>query len=352
VAWDASVKPLRDVGIVMLSTAGGAVWTLPVVNAIKRTHPDARISWIMQPGAATLVEGHPAVDEIVPFDRGAGVPAFARFRSAMGARRFDAVLVLQSYLKAGLVGALMRADVRLGIDRARARDFTWLLTNRRLDPHVPGHMQDQYLEFLDALGVAGEPLEYHLGPWDAERAWQREFFSTFERPAVALVIGTTKREKDWMPERWAQLSDALWHEFGLEPVLAGGRSERELHAEQVIQSVGRRVTRGALGSGLRRLVSILDGSALVISPDTGPLHMSVALSKPVVSLMGHTNPKRTGPYRQYHDLMVDAFGDPGEAYDAAARNRPDRMGRITVRDVLDRVERWKSNYSVSSGPNR
>jgi heptosyltransferase I len=213
-------------------------------------------------------------------------------------------------------------------------------------------MQDQYLEFLEALRVPGESVEYRLGPWEEERSWQREFFAPFDRPAVALVIGTTKPEKDWMPERWAQLSDALWHDFGLEPVLVGGRSERELHAEQVIQSVGRRGIRGALGSGLRRLVSILDGSALVISPDTGPLHMSVAIDKPVVSLMGYTNPKRTGPYRRYHDLMVDAFGDRGEAYDATARNRPGRMTRIGVRDVLERVEHWKSSYSASTGPNR
>jgi ADP-heptose:LPS heptosyltransferase len=131
------VSALRDVGIVMLSTAGGAVWTLPVLNAIKRAHPGARITWIMQPGAATLVEKHPAVDEIIPFDRGIGVRAFARLRSSLRDRRFDAVLVLQSYLKAGVVGALMPAEMRLGLDRGRARDLTWLLANRHLPPRPP-----------------------------------------------------------------------------------------------------------------------------------------------------------------------------------------------------------------------
>ena len=108
----------------------------------------------------------------------------------------------------------------------------------------------------------------------------------------------------------------------------------------------------ALGSGLRNLVGILDGSALVLAPDTGPLHMTVALNKPVVSLMGYTNPKRVGPYRRFHDLLIDAYGDPGEDYPLSMENRPGRMARISVRDVLDRVERWRTTYaSAVSGPN-
>ena len=106
----------------------------------------------------------------------------------------------------------------------------------------------------------------------------------------------------------------------------------------------------ALGSGLRNLVGILDGSALVLAPDTGPLHMAVALERPVISLIGYTNPKRTGPYRRYHDLIVDAYGDPGEDYPINMENRPGRMSKIQVRDVLDRVEHWRQRYAASSGP--
>lgn len=336
---------LDRVGVVMLSTAGGAVWTLPVLNAIKRAHPSSRISWIAQPGTASLIEGHSAVDEIVPFDRGRGVVGYLELRKRLAVRAFDTLLVLQSYLKSGVVAALARADAKLGIDRARARDLGWMFTNREL-PHRPSrHMQDQFLEFLGPLGVAAEPLEYRLGPWDHERGWQRDFFQPFGRPVVALVIGTTKPEKDWMPERWAELSDALWHDFQLEPVIVGGRSDRELAAERVILSRAKRRPRSALGSGLRRLLGILDGSALAISPDTGPIHMAVAIERPVIGLYGFTNPQRTGPYRRYQELLVDAFGDPGEAYDAAAPNRAGRMARIRVRDVLDRVERWRASYA-------
>lgn len=340
---------LDNVAVVMLSTAGGAVWTLPLLNAIKRQHPGARITWIIQPGAALLIEGHPAVDRIIPFDRASGLGAYGQVRRAVASERFDAVLVLQAYLKAAAVGALLPTSNRIAIDRSRARDLAWVFPANRLSAKPVGHMQDQYLEFLEPLGVGAEPVTYRLGPWERERDWQRRFFEQFTRPAVPLVIGTTKDEKDWAPENWSDLIDILWHDFALEPVLVGGRSRRELDAEQAILARARHKPKSALGSGLRRLLAILDGSVLAISPDTGPLHMAVAINKPVIGLYGYTNPKRTGPYRKFGDLLVDAFGDANEEYSAAEPNRPGRMQLITLGDVLDRVERWRSTYA-SSGP--
>jgi heptosyltransferase I len=343
--------PLRRVCIVMMSAVGDAVHVLPVINALKRHSPGAHITWILQPGPAALVRGHRSVDEILIFDRSKGIRAFAEIRRALASRDFDLVINLQVYFKAGIVTQFTRAQVKLGFDRARARDFNWLFTTHRIPPHEPQHVQDQYFEFLTALGVPHEPVEWDLGPRPDERAWQHEFFSRFDRPTASLVVATSKPQKDWLPERWAQVVDALWHDFDLQPVLVGGRSARELHAEQAIMQHARQRPHSALGSGLRNLVGILDGSALVLSPDTGPLHMAVALDRPVVSLLGYTNPKRTGPYRKFHDLIIDAYGDEGETYPISMENRPDRMGRIGVRDVLDRVERWRSAYqSAVSAP--
>jgi heptosyltransferase I len=272
-------------------------------------------------------------------------------RSQLAGREFDLVINLQVYFKAGIVTSFTRAPVKLGFDRARARDFNWLFTTDRVPPHAVQHVQDQYFEFLTALNVPHEPVVWDLGPWDAERAAQREFFSRIERPAAAIVVATSKPQKDWLPERWAEVVDALRADFGLQAVLVGGRSEREVHAERVILDRASHKPVSALGSGLRNLVGIFDGSALVLTPDTGPLHMSVALDRPTISLMGYTNPKRTGPYRRFHDLIIDAYGDPGEDYPPTMENRLDRMPRITVRDVLDRVERWRTRYaSASSGP--
>jgi len=336
--------------IVMMSAAGDAVHTLPVVNALKRHRKHCHITWILQPAPATLVQGHRAVDEILLFDRSRGWRAFGDIHRTLARRTFDLVINLQVYFKAGIVTSFVRAPEKLGFDRARARDFNWLFTNRKIPPHPNQHVQDQYFEFLRALDVAVEPVEWHLGPRPDERSWQREFFATFERRAAPIIVATSKPEKDWYPERWAEVADALWHDFDLEPVLVGGRSNRELHAERLIRERARRPPRSALGSGLRKLTAILDGSAVALAPDTGPLHMAVALERPVISLMGYTNPKRTGPYRRYQDLIVDAYGDPGEDYPVSMETRSGRMARIQVRDVLDRVDRWRQRYSTSTGP--
>jgi heptosyltransferase I len=335
------------IGIVMMSAVGDAVHVLPVLNALKRHSPDAHVTWVLQPGAASLVRGHPSVDDIVIFDRALGWRAYPAVRRELARRPFDVVLALQVYFKAGIVTALAKSAVKLGFDRARARDLNWLFTTDRIHAREGQHVQDQYFEFLEALGIPHEPVVWNLGPWEHERAWQREFFSQFDRPIAPMVVATSKAEKDWMPERWAAVADSLYGDFGLQPVLVGGRSPRELAAERVILDTVRVPVTSALGSGLRNLVGIIDGSALVLSPDTGPLHMTVALNRPVISLIGYTNPKRVGPYRRFHDLMIDAYGDPGEEYPLSMENRPGRMPRISVRDVLDRVQIWKERYSSS-----
>jgi heptosyltransferase I len=186
--------------------------------------------------------------------------------------------------------------------------------------------------------------QWGLGPFnDEERAWQREFVSQFDRPIVPMVIGTSKASKDWFADRWVQVCHALYHEHGLQPVLVGGRSARELAAEAAIMPHAP-FAHSALGSGLRRLAAILDGAALAISPDTGPLHLAVALRTPVIGLMGYTNPKRVGPYDFALDLMIDAYGDPGEDYPVDMVYREGRMARITVEHVMQRVGVWTERY--------
>jgi heptosyltransferase I len=217
--------PLRRICVVMMSAVGDAVHVLPLLTALKRLDPAPHVTWVLQPGPATLVRGHPAVDDVVLFDRAAGARGFLDVRRELRARGpFDLCLNLQVYFKAGLITGFVPAPVKLGFDRARARDFNWLFTTAKVPPHPMQHVQDQYFEFLDALGVPHEPAVWDLGPWPQERAWQRDFFAPLDRPAAAIVVATSKPQKDWLPERWAAVCDALWTDYGLQPVLVGGRS--------------------------------------------------------------------------------------------------------------------------------
>jgi heptosyltransferase I len=336
---------LDRVCIVMMSAVGDVVHVMPVIHALKAHAPHARVTWVLQPGPATLVRGHPLVDDIVLFDRSKGWRAFLDVRRELATRKFDLVLALQVYFKAGLITSFVDAPVKLGFDRERARDANWLFTTHRIPARAGQHVQDQYFEFLDALQIPHGVPVWTLGPWnDDERRWQREFLARFDRPIAPIVVATSKASKDWPSDRWAAVCRTLWDEHGLQPVLVGGRSPRELEAERVILEAAP-MAHSALGSGLRRLAAILDGAAVALSPDTGPLHLAVALRTPVVSLVGYTNPKRVGPYDYSRDLMIDAYGDPGEDYPLDMSYREGRMERISVGDVQAMLGRWRERYA-------
>ena len=345
-------EPPAEICIVMLSAIGDAVHVLPVVNALRRRWPDTRITWIIQPVPHRLVDDHPAVDDFLLFRRHRGLDAwkgFAELAREFRERRFDLALGLQVYFKAGLITALLPARVRLGFDRRRARDLNWLFTDERIPPHPNQHVQDQYFEFLEHLGVDPEPVEWGIRLSDAEREAQARFFGELDRPACAVVVGTSKEEKNWRPEGYARVLESLESDHGLRPVLVGGPSavERRI-ADRILELTEARVV-DTLGDDLRRLVWILAGSVLTVSPDTGPLHISRALGTPVVGLYGYTNPKRTGPYRAYTDLVVDGYArHPDEDYPISMEYR-DGMKRVTVDAVLEKVERAMERYVDPSG---
>jgi len=338
----------KEICIVMLSAIGDAVHVLPVANALKRAWPDSRITWVIQPVPHLLVDGHPAIDDFVIFHRRHGLQAwtgFADLRRQLRGRRFDLLLGLQVYAKAGLITAMISAEVKLGFDRARARDAQWLFTNQRIPAHQPQHVQDQYFEFLQHLGVDHNPVVWDIRLTEEERKAQARFFGELDRPACAVVVGTSKAEKNWTPEGYARVLEEVESSHGLRPVLVGGPSavERRL-AGEVSRLTGATVL-DALGDDLRKLVWILEGSALLISPDTGPLHIARALGTPVVGLFGYTNPKRSGPYGAYQDLVVDGYAQhPGEDYPIEHAYR-DGMKRVTVEMVLEKVELAVGQYT-------
>jgi heptosyltransferase I len=337
--------PTMDrVCLVMMSAVGDTVHVLPILTALKRHHPAMKISWVLQPGPASLVRGHPDIDEIIPFHYGSGARAFLDVRRELRAREFDLVIDLQVSLKAGLVTSFTRAPIKLGFDRARAHDANWLFTTDRIAAGPRQHVQEQYFEFLAHLGVAHTPVTWNLGPWATELAAQKEFFARFDRPVASIVCGTSDSDRDWMSDRWAAVCDALDAKYGLQPVLVGGPSERERATAAAITAACKTSQPfTALGhGGLRGLVGILEGSALVLSLDTAPLHIAVAVGTPVIALMSQADPKRTGPYGRGLDLVVNAFAEPTDAPNEVLwMRRRGRMGRITVAQVLEKVEIWR-----------
>jgi heptosyltransferase I len=339
---------LHRIAIVMTSAIGDSVHVLPVINAIKRHSPGSRVTWFLERGPASLMRGHPAVDEIVEVAlRGplaSRLREYARIRRELRGTRFDLVLDLQVALKAGILTSLLDAPVKLGFDRRRALDLNWLFTNERIPPHANQHVQDQYFEFLDHLGIPHDVVEWNLGPWPHERGIAERYLRDVTRPLASIAVSSSDPDRNWPADRWAAIIDALHERFGLQAMLVGGTSPAELEQQRVIKERARHQPLSSLGCSLRELVAVLHASALLLSPNTAPMHMAVALGRPVISLLATWDPRRTGPYRASQDLVIDAFHEPGDSDEITMAKKRGRMHLISVDDVLARVEVWNRSY--------
>ena len=330
-----------SIAIVLLTGLGDVVHGLPIVNALKRVHPGCRITWIVEPMPAGILDPHPAIDRVVVFRKKDGWAGVRRLARDLTGERFDLTLNFNIYFKSIFPTALTRAPHRLGFDRGRARDGVWLFANHHLRPGPRRHTQDLFLEFLDVLGVPAAPLEWRLTLTEEERDERQRFFAPLAgRSVVGIVPASANPKKDWPVERYVALVDALASELRAHIVLIGGPGARETAIARRIVDEAAVEPVWALGNGVRRLLWLIGGCDAIVAPDTGPVHIARALDVPVVGLYGHTNPWRVGPYRKYEDLWIDAYNEPDATPDASVADpRHGRMERITVEAVLERVVR-------------
>jgi heptosyltransferase I len=336
----------KRLAIVMMSAIGDAVHVLPVISSLRAAAPDLHITWFIQPGPYELVAGHPGVDEFIIFDRKRGWGAFRDIWRATRNKHFDFVLDLQVYFKAGLITALLDSPRKIGFDRKRARDANWLFTTERIPARGPQHVLDQYFEFIEYLGIERRLEWSGLASTAAEAARFDGLLPPTDRPLVGLILGTSMAHKDWAPERYVELVDQLEGDLGARAVLLGAPSPRERAAADLVLERARTKPIDLLAWDLRRLVYLIEKMDLLVSPDTGPMHIGVALGTPTIGLLGYSSPKWCGPYR-FQELMIDAYGDPGEDYPAGRIFRTGRMERITVAQVVEQVELALARYPRS-----
>lgn len=345
--------------VVLLTGIGDVVHGLPVVNAIRSHWPGLRITWVAESAPAEVLQHHPAVNHVVVFRKADGLTGIRRLAGELRSHApFDVTLNAQRYFKSVWPTVFSRARVRLGLPRDKTRDGVSLFNTHHLPDGAWQHTQDIFLGFLDLLGVErpGE-LEWSITPSSGEEAAAAAFFREHDpdgsargnanRPRVGLVTGTANQAKDWPGDRYAPLADVLGRAGWRVYLLGGpGDREREVAARTLERAKVRPVP--AMADSVRELIWKIRGMDLLISPDTGPVHIARALGVPVIGLYGHTNPWRVGPYRAFDDLVVDAYTDPGEEPDPSRYEpKSGRMETIEVDDVQARVERVRRHYGVA-----
>lgn len=317
----------QSVLFVLHGSIGDVIRALPLANLIRRSYPKATLTWAVEPPALPLVEHHPAIDEVILFDRSRWWRSLGPFLRQIRSERFDLVLDLQRHLKSGLVSFWSGSTFRLGFHRYNTKEFNWLFNNHYIPVTGDGISKlSHYLKFAEFLGIEPHPIEWglRLNPQD-EASVERMLQGVGNRFAV-FFVGSSWESKQWFPMQTAKCAAEIQKRYGLEIVLLGGK-EHGSFAEEVESFRPLRVTNRVGRTSLREAMGVLSRAQVAIGPDTGLMHLSAAVGTPVVSLWGATSPIRTGPYG-YDDLVIQGKADCSPCY---LRDCP--IGRICMQSI-------------------
>ena len=305
--------------IVKTSAIGDVIHTLPALNVLRRKYPEARIDWLVEEAAADLVIGHKAIDTVLVSRRkawvgdlkqgrfGAAWQGFADFVRELRATEYDLLIDFQGLLKSGIFVGLARAKRKVGFGKGMEHaECSYLFLNEPIPPvNMEQHAAIRELLLLKAIGVESEEVVFAL-PIDEE---QREKIGQLleaegvdpAKPLVAINPMTTWETKHWRNERFARVADQLL-DRGMAVVFSGGPQD-----VQGIEGIRAAMTGNAASlagkTTLKELAALYERVNVLITTDTGPMHLAAAAGAPVVALFGPTAPWRTGPFGSGHKIL-------------------------------------------------
>ncbi|MBU1425688.1 MAG: glycosyltransferase family 9 protein [Gammaproteobacteria bacterium] len=333
------------IAIVRFSALGDVVMVSAAVRALQRNLPNAVITWITSPLAYSLLQGMQGVQFEV-MDKPRSMADYLAFYRKFRGRQFDVVLAMQANLRINLLYPALQAPVKIGFDRKRAREGQWLFCNRRIS-FCDTHLVDSFLSFVETLTGQAAAAIWELPVDKSDRDWAREQLQALPKPWIAIHPHASKSERNWLPDRYAEIlkeSIARWH-CGI--VLTGGNSPAELALCDHLAQLAPGHTLNLCGKTTPgQLAALLSEVDILIAPDTGAVHLARAMNTPVIGLYAVASPKLTGPYRQM-EFCVDRYPQAVQLYlgkDSAqlpwnARvHHADAMSLIEAGDVMRQLE--------------
>ncbi len=341
-----STNPL-SLCLLRLSALGDVTHVVPLVRTLQRAWPLAPLHWIIDKGGQKLLEG---LDGVVfhAYDKRSGLAGMRALRKQLPAHGFDALLQMQVALRANVLSAFVPARRRIGYDRARAKDLHGLFINERI-PDRPGiHVLDAIGSFCEPLGLKQTEVVWDLPVPDAAREWAGAQWADDGTPTLMISPCSSHVRRNWYPDRYAAVADHAAAK-GWRIVLCGGRSELERDTTDAILAAMKATALDLVGKDtLKQLPALLERADLVMTPDSGPMHIANAMGSKVLGLHAASNPMRSGPYSDVRYCV--------DKYDAAARRflgKPaselkwgtkiefdEVMGLIGVEDAVAAFERY------------
>ena len=329
--------------IVLPNWYGETLFATPFLKALRTQRPEAFIATLGWPKCRDVLMHNPHVDECIDYEEdGAHQRLGGKWRlvNALHAQRFDTVFVLRKSLSRSVLVWLAGISVRVGFANPKSG---WLLTHAVVPSIIPTHKAFTYLPLLEAVGLTGVRSAYEYTVGEAERqaaaAWRRAQ-SPNGRPVVILHPGANWPHKQWPPEHCAELADRLIEQHQVHMVITGGPDDISL-AQQITCRMRHPAAICAGQTTLRQLAAQVEQSQLVVSNDTGVLHIAAALSRPIVALYGPTSPALTGPLGDPRRMIVIHHSDCCPMIPCYQAESPAHLGMaaISVDEVALAAER-------------
>ncbi len=356
-------NPPETLCLLRLSALGDITHVLPTLRTLQKHWPTTKISWIIAKSEYQLVKDINNVDFIV-FDKSAGLSAYPdlkkRIKHNLKGKAFDVLFHMQLSLRASIASLFIPAHIKLGFDRARARDMQSIFCNRQIEPQsTRQHVLDSFLEFPRYFGL--DPvIEWQLPVSQAaiESIKHKIPMNESTRDKKIFVINPcavakSKNWRNWTVEGYAAIADYVSTKYDMQVVLTGGYSQLEKDTAEEIMALcntakfnNTKPVNLIASTSIDELVAVLQLADMVLAPDTGPVHIASALGTETIGLYAATNPERAGPYNhrqyvvnkypeallQYYQQSVDQASWGKRIKTAAC------MNLISVGDVTEKIE--------------
>ena len=311
-----AVPAPRRILVIRLDRLGDVVLSTPVLQALRERFPHAFIAMLVRPPCRDAVEGHPSLNEVISYDKDRAhrrLRATIRFARSLRRYEFDTALVLHPSNRSHWIPWLAGIPVRIGYDRKSG----WLLTHRLPHRKQEGakHEAVYTLELLAPLGISpSDPSPVvPVRPEAVERVEALLASSAVgpEERLVAIHPSASCVSKRWMPERFAEVADRLVMERGIRVCLVAGEADA-VHAERVARAMRQPALNFAGRLSVAELAALLGRYRLLLSNDSGPVHLAAAVGTPVVDIFGRNqaglSPHRWGPLGDGHVVLHKEVG--------------------------------------------
>jgi len=299
--------------IVKLSAIGDVIHTLPSLAALRKLYPEAHITWVVEEAAAGLVNNHPLLDAVLISRRKSwikylGKGEFSRplremraFLRELRKRPYDLVIDFHGLLKSALIVLLSGGKRKLGYDSMQ--ELSGLFYNEKIPEDMNKHAVDRYLDFPRHLGAKIAKAQFILPSDNAAQARIQSLLEKYHlenKKFIAVNPVAYWETKLWNDEKFAGLADLIKTKLNMEVVFTGSEKRS---IEKITTRMQEKAVNLAGETTLPELAYLYQKALLLVTTDSGPMHLAAAVGTPVVALFGPTDPQRTGPYGDGHVII-------------------------------------------------